>query len=40
MVKIPEDCPVKEILKQLGVVLELHKEILEHCEKCVKGEVG
>lgn len=38
MGKIPEDCPVKEILKQLAAVLALHKEILDHCERCEKGD--
>jgi len=43
--KIPKECPVKEILKQLGAVLELnatvlelHHEVLVHCDKCVQGD--
>ena len=38
MTNLPEDCPVKEILRQLGVHQELYKLILEHCDNCSKGK--
>ena len=37
MAELPEGCPVKEILRQLAMILELYKPILEHCDICVKG---
>ncbi|MBA7597113.1 hypothetical protein ES703_04108 [subsurface metagenome] len=35
---MPEDCPIKEIVKQLSVMLKLYEKILEHCDRCVKGK--
>lgn len=32
------DCPVKAIIGQIAVILELYKKALEHCDKCVKGD--
>jgi len=34
--KIPEDCPVRDILKQTELVLRLLAEVLKHCEKCME----
>lgn len=33
--KIPEDCPIRDILKDIKIVLELLDKVLEHCEKCL-----
>lgn len=35
MVRIPEDCPIRDILEEIGKVLDLLDKILEHCEKCL-----
>jgi len=34
--KIPEDCPVRDILRQIDKVLEILHTILSHCEECLK----
>jgi len=36
MEKIPENCPVRDILKQMELMLKLLAEILKHCEKCME----
>lgn len=38
MQKISEDCPIKDILKQVESVLALLDKILEHCKNCLKGK--
>ncbi|MBA7714169.1 hypothetical protein ES703_123186 [subsurface metagenome] len=35
MGKIPEGCPIRDILSQSKSILELLNKILEHCEKCL-----
>jgi len=34
--EIPENRPVRDILKQTKLVLELLAEILKHCERCIE----
>lgn len=36
--KIPENCPVKDILKQVAQILTLLEKVLEHCERCIRKE--
>lgn len=36
MEKIPEECPVRDILAQIQAVLTLLDKILDHCEKCLQ----
>ncbi|MBA7692592.1 hypothetical protein ES703_101159 [subsurface metagenome] len=38
MGKIPEDCPIRDILSNIKTVLDLLDKILEHCEKCLQGK--
>jgi hypothetical protein len=33
---IPEDCPVRDVLKRISEVLGLLNKVLEHCEKCIR----
>jgi len=34
--KIPEDCPVRDILKNITTVLQLLGSVLEHCDTCIQ----
>ena len=36
--KIPEDCPIRDILRQVELVLKLLDRILDHCKKCLSKE--
>ena len=36
--RIPQDCPVRDILAQTAKVLDLLDKVLEHCEKCLQKE--
>lgn len=38
MEKIPEDCPIRDILAEIKAVLDLLGKILEHCEQCTRKE--
>lgn len=38
MTEIPEDCPIRDILKQIATILELLNKVLDHCEKCVRSK--
>jgi len=38
MERVPEDCPIRDILKEIGQVLTLLSKVLEHCENCVRKE--
>lgn len=35
MEKIPEECPVRDILANIKSVLSLLEKVLDHCEKCL-----
>jgi len=35
MAEIPKDCPIRDILKEIGKVLDLIDKVLEHCEECL-----
>jgi len=34
--EIPENCPVKDILKEVELVLKLLDKVLDHCEQCME----
>jgi len=34
--RVPENCPIQDILQDIKLVLELLNKIIEHCEKCEK----
>lgn len=36
MEKIPEECPVRDILAQIKMVLTLLDKVLDHCDKCLQ----
>ena len=36
MAELPEDCPVKTILKQTEMIISLLDKIIDHCEKCLE----
>ena len=36
MKKIPEDCPVRDILHSIKLVLNLLEKVMDHCEDCLK----
>ncbi|MBA7660937.1 hypothetical protein ES703_68943 [subsurface metagenome] len=38
--QLPQDCPVREILKQLSSVLSLLMKIIDHCERCLSSKQG
>jgi len=35
---LPDTCPVKEILQQTKAILDILRDILEHCIACSKKE--
>lgn len=40
MNKIPEECPVRDILGNIKAIIDLLDKILDHCEKCSQGKEG
>lgn len=34
--RIPEDCPIRDILKQTAKVLDVLEKVLVHCEACLE----
>lgn len=38
MKEFPEQCPIKEMLKQVASILDLLHKAMEHCDKCVAGQ--
>lgn len=35
MAQIPEECPLRDILKEIEVILRLLEKVLDHCDKCL-----
>lgn len=38
MEKIPEECPIRDILKDIEHILTLLDKVMEHCDKCLSKE--
>ena len=34
--EIPKECPLRDILKEIGVILSLLDKVLDHCDKCLR----